>query len=135
MGIFCMILSAIVFTIVLGSVSSTRTGLLGHRAISEKVRSSQTTWKAGRNARFDGLSLRSIQYQMGALHEDFDKAYYLKVEEKVEGVSLDELPSNFDPREKWKNCSTLSEIRDQGSCGSCWVRNVITTETCKRLFP
>lgn len=122
-NIFCTILSAIVF---IGNVSSIRTGLLGYKAISERVRSSQTTWTAGRNARFDGLSLRSIQHQMGALHEDFDKSYYLKVDEKEEGTSLDELPSNFDPREKWKNCSTLSEIRDQGSCGSCWVRNSLT---------
>lgn len=32
-----------------------------------------------------------------------------------------DLPASFDPREKWPNCKTLFEIRDQGSCGSCWV--------------
>lgn len=33
------------------------------------------------------------------------------------------LPTNFDAREQWPNCPTLKEIRDQGSCGSCWVRS------------
>lgn len=32
------------------------------------------------------------------------------------------LPENFDAREQWPNCPTIKEIRDQGSCGSCWVR-------------
>lgn len=31
------------------------------------------------------------------------------------------LPQQFDSREQWPNCPTLKEIRDQGSCGSCWV--------------
>lgn len=33
-----------------------------------------------------------------------------------------ELPDNFDSRTQWPNCPTINEIRDQGSCGSCWVR-------------
>lgn len=44
-----------------------------------------------------------------------------------------ELPKNFDPREQWPNCPTLKEIRDQGSCGSCWVRSVICVLICSTL--
>lgn len=33
-----------------------------------------------------------------------------------------DLPENFDAREQWPNCPTIKQIRDQGSCGSCWVR-------------
>lgn len=33
----------------------------------------------------------------------------------------DELPENFDARENWPHCPTIREVRDQGSCGSCWV--------------
>lgn len=36
-----------------------------------------------------------------------------------------ELPENFDSRENWPNCPTIREIRDQGSCGSCWVSILI----------
>lgn len=35
--------------------------------------------------------------------------------------SLIDLPENFDAREQWPNCPTIREVRDQGSCGSCWV--------------
>ena len=31
------------------------------------------------------------------------------------------LPDSFDARKQWPNCPTIKEIRDQGSCGSCWV--------------
>jgi cathepsin B len=36
----------------------------------------------------------------------------------VDGIQI---PKEFDPRTKWPNCESLKEIRDQGSCGSCWV--------------
>ncbi|TPP66165.1 Cathepsin B [Fasciola gigantica] len=36
-------------------------------------------------------------------------------------LSKIQLPVSFDSREKWNNCSTMSQIRDQSSCGSCWV--------------
>ena len=32
----------------------------------------------------------------------------------------DELPEFFDARKRWPDCPTIGEIREQGSCGSCW---------------
>jgi len=40
---------------------------------------------------------------------------------EFEAVRQEPLPENFDSREKWSNCPTINEIRDQGSCGSCWA--------------
>ncbi|CAG2115546.1 unnamed protein product [Medioppia subpectinata] len=32
-----------------------------------------------------------------------------------------EIPESFDAREQWPNCPSIREVRDQGSCGSCWA--------------
>ena len=32
-----------------------------------------------------------------------------------------DLPEHFDLRDQYPECETLFEIRDQGSCGSCWA--------------
>ncbi|XP_026465368.1 cathepsin B isoform X2 [Ctenocephalides felis] len=40
---------------------------------------------------------------------------------KLITLSNDDIPEQFDAREHWPECPTLREIRDQGSCGSCWA--------------
>ena len=36
-------------------------------------------------------------------------------------VPRNDLPDSFDLREKYANCESLKEIRDQANCGSCWA--------------
>lgn len=44
---------------------------------------------------------------------------------RVHNVAPENIPSEFDARTKWPNCKSLREIRDQGSCGSCWVNKFL----------
>lgn len=102
--------------------------LLGQRIISATVNSLDTTWKAGNNPRFEGLSLTSVRSHLGVLQEnDIAKQDH---QDNSAWVQETDLPDNFDPREKWVNCSTLQEIRDQGSCGSCWVYKSVVVAQC-----
>ena len=117
-----LFLSLIALLLQLEYIGGAGPGLLGYSVISEKVNSLHTTWRAGRNSRFDDLSLDGIRSQMGVLlHRDAHRLHHLETHDDMEA----KLPSSFDPREKWKNCSTLNEIRDQGGCGSCWVSQLI----------
>lgn len=31
------------------------------------------------------------------------------------------IPNFFDARKQWPECTTISSIKDQSDCGSCWV--------------
>lgn len=35
--------------------------------------------------------------------------------------NVQNVPLNFDARRRWPFCQSIGTVRDQGSCGSCWV--------------
>merc|ERR1711994_690127 len=39
---------------------------------------------------------------------------------------LEDLPTEFDPRQKWPQCPSIKKIWDQGGCGSCWAFGAVT---------
>jgi cathepsin B len=79
-------------------------------------------FKAGHN--FRGVPKEQITRLMGALKEP----EHLKLDEIVHEVP-ESIPDTFDSRTQWPKCPTIREIRDQGSCGSCWVRCLTLTES------
>lgn len=72
--------------------------------------------KAGRNFQPD-VSKKYIRQLMGVHPE----SNLYRPPLKYMATIRDDLPENFDSREKWPMCPSLREIRDQGSCGSCWA--------------
>lgn len=85
----------------------------------------QDTWKAGRNFPTH-TNFNHIKKLMGALPDENIKRL---ASVKHSSTVIDSLPENFDPRDKWPDCPTLNEIRDQGSCGSCWAFGAVEAMT------
>lgn len=81
--------------------------------IISTVNNMKTTWVAGHNARWDNMGVEAIKGLMGSLPSE----NMLQVVDDVDN----DLPDSFDPREKWPNCQSLKEVRDQANCGSCWA--------------
>jgi len=74
-----------------------------------------TTWKAGRNFHKD----TPMNYIKGLMGTKISKEKTLPVRTH-EDLKID-LPDEFDARTQWNKCPSISEIRDQSSCGSCWA--------------
>ncbi|KAK5984532.1 Papain family cysteine protease, partial [Trichostrongylus colubriformis] len=51
-----------------------------------------------------------------------DIKYVVEHEEDPEELVIDaEIPTSFDARTQWPKCKSISLIRDQSDCGSCWA--------------
>lgn len=78
-------------------------------------------------ASYDDLEGVDLRTKFGAIldPESFKSLELLVHDEEASGPSdaaADDVPASFDARTKWPKCKkTLSNIRSQGSCGSCWV--------------
>lgn len=83
-----------------------------------QVNRDATTWTAGRNFHRD----TSINYLKGLLGTIITKENPLPV---LKTENLMDLPAEFDARKQWPDCSSIKEIRDQSSCGSCWAVSAV----------
>jgi len=73
------------------------------------------SWRAHVSPRFRAMSEDDLRHLNGAwsMPEDLRNYKYVPIR--------NDIPAEFDAAARWSNCPTLSEIYDQGNCGSCWA--------------
>ncbi|XP_060802906.1 cathepsin B-like [Amyelois transitella] len=89
------------------------------------INSKQNLWKAGRNYPED-IPIEHLTGLFGSILNELREGDAVKVHDANLIASL---PETFDAREKWHNCPSLNEIRDQGGCGSCWAFGAVEAMT------
>jgi cathepsin B len=99
----------------LGAVCGTANLQPQSQELIDYINAAGSTWTAGVN--FEGIPLEQLRRLCGTLRDP--NGYRPPVRHHV--VDTSSLPDSFDPRIQWPNCPTLKEVRDQGSCGSCWA--------------
>jgi cathepsin C len=91
-----------------------------------QLNQAQSTWIAGRNDEFEGLSMDRVRARGGQIKVDKEKREahknHIQYMQKFarDQVVNDDLPDNFD----WRNVSGVnyvSPVRNQQSCGSCYI--------------
>jgi len=92
--------------------------------IARDVNAGDFGWKAeAPTHRF--ANLNDVKKLCGTFKMDHPDYYRLKdiseVDPSFEPLAVEDLPDSFDARDAYKNCTVISKIRDQSSCGSCWA--------------
>jgi len=79
-------------------------------------------WESGVNKNFEGKTIKEIQQLMG-----WKKNPAEKLPLKVNAPTA--VPTAFDARTQWPNCSSIGTIQNQAECGSCWAFGAVESIT------
>jgi len=98
-------------------------------AITEHNARNGAGWVAGINPRFASTTLGEAAKLMGVLPGA--AARRLPVTEvPLTPEQIANIPTDFDARTQWgASCPSVSEVRDQANCGSCWAFGAVEAMT------
>jgi cathepsin B len=91
------------------------------------VNSAQSSWTAEVPMRFNNTA--DAAQLCGTWLKDHPKYFRLPEREEDETfkvLAAKDIPDSFDARTQWSNCTVISKVRDQSSCGSWYVSFVVT---------
>ncbi|CAJ1029482.1 Papain family cysteine protease, putative [Leishmania lindenbergi] len=121
-----LLLVAVMLVVLLATTLSTlyvvprNTPLLSNRFVAEINLKAKGQWTASADNGHlvSGKSDEELRKLMGVLNMSTAalSPRIFSAEELAQ-----ELPTSFDSSDKWPKCRTISEIRDQSNCGSCWA--------------
>jgi len=77
-------------------------------------------WEAAASPVFAGLSLADAQAKHGTRIE-IPTLPLRTANSAADLLTATGIPKAFDARTAWKKCLSISRIRNQGHCGSCWA--------------
>ncbi|KAL3104089.1 hypothetical protein niasHS_002116 [Heterodera schachtii] len=89
------------------------------QSLVDYVNRRQRLWRAELSPKFQSYD-EAIKWRMMGVNHVRHSTKAKKVLGKTRFLDLD-LPESFDARQRWNFCPSISLIRDQSSCGSCWA--------------
>lgn len=88
-------------------------------SIVHKVNSdSEARWEAALNEKFSNYTVAQFKRILGAKFTRQSDRESIPLVKHPRSLKL---PTAFDARKAWPQCSTIGRILDQGHCGSCWA--------------
>lgn len=90
--------------------------------LAATVNRMQSSWEATSASPLAGMTTREVRQQLLGVRRDIPNPYRANLPMKTySAAERAAAPESFDARQAWPQCKSMSMIRDQAWCGSCWA--------------